>query len=196
MRRAVIVLLSITAALAADKKAAFKVEAASAYPGAKTQEKITIAAKPYNTDELAATAFGKVKPHEKGILPVLVVIQNDSGKALRLDLKTEFVTADMEHLDALTPTEVMRWQGVQRRPDQRRPIPLPIPTGKKKGPLNTPEIEGRAFAVKLIPPGESAHGFVYFQADDLRGSLLYLSGIHDAASGQAFFYFEIPLDAK
>src|SRR6188768_2144561 len=97
MRRAVIVLLSITAAaLAADNKASSVLPAAS-YPGHKTQEKITVAAKPYNTDELAKLEFGKVKPHQYGIMPVLVVIQNDTGKALKLNLKAEFVSAAGGH---------------------------------------------------------------------------------------------------
>lgn len=196
MRRAVIVLLSITAAaLAADNK--FSVDVASSYPGHQTQEKITIAAKPYNTDELAKTAFGKVKPHERGILPVLVVIQNDTGKTLSLNLKAEFVAADGEHAEAMPPDDVVRFQGVQKRPDMKPPIaPIPLPRGKKKGPLNTPEIEGRAFVVKLIPPGEKANGFFYFQASDINGASLYLTGINDAASNQPYFYFEIPLDAK
>jgi hypothetical protein len=137
-----------------------------------------------------------VKPHEKGILPVLVVVQNDTGRPLRLDLKTEFVTPEGEHVTALTPDDVMRWQDGMKRPDQRMKVPIPLPRGNKKGPLNTPEIEGRAFNVKFIPPGESAHGFVYFDVTDVKGSLLYLSGIHDASTGKAFFYYELPLDAK
>lgn len=196
MTRTVIVLLSIAAVgLAADNKK-FSVQPAASYPGHVTQEKITIAAKPYNTDELAKTAFGKVKPHERGILPVLVVIQNNTGKALRLDLQAEFVTADGRHAEAMPPDDVVRFDGVQKRPDMKPPTaPIPLPR-KKKGPLNTPEIEGRAFAVKLLPPGESANGFVYFQASDLKGALLYLTGINDAATNQEYFYFEIPLDAK
>jgi hypothetical protein len=198
MRLAVVVLLSITALQAADKKATFSPRPADSYPGHVTADKLTIAAVPYNTAELAATAFGKVKPHERGITPVLVVIKNDTGKALRLDLRTEFVTADREHLEAMPPFDVTRYQGVQRRPDSRSPIPkIPgINNGAKKGPLNTPEIEGRAFSVKLLPPGESAHGFVYFEVGDVKGAQLYVTGIKDAATGQAYFYYEVPLDAR
>ena len=196
MRRAVIVLLSITAAaLAADNKASSVLPAAS-YPGHKTQEKITVAAKPYNTDELAKLEFGKVKPHQYGIMPVLVVIQNDTGKALKLNLKAEFVSAAGGHGDAIPPDDVIRWQGVQKRPDITKPTaPIPLPRNKK-GPLSTPEIMGRAFSVKLLPPGASANGFFYFQASDVQGATIYLSGINDAATNQAYFYFEVPLDAK
>lgn len=197
MRRLAVIVLSIASAFAVDKKPLFSVEPAAAYPGHATQEKITVGVKPFNTDALAATAFGKVKPHSRGILPVLVVIQNDTGKALRLDLKAEFVTADMVHLDAMTPDDVIRFEGIQRRPGMRPPTaPIPVPRKNKKGPLNTPEIEGRAFNVKLLPPGESASGFVYFEASDLAGSHLYLTGFKDAASNQSYFYFELPLDKK
>jgi hypothetical protein len=197
MRRVLIVLLSIATVFAVDKKPGFAPAPASSYPGHQTQEKITIAAKPYNTDELAATAFGKVKPHARGILPVLVVIQNDTGKGLALDIKAEFVTASGEHLEAMTPDDVVRFQGIQRRPGTKSAVPrIPGLNRAPKGPLNTPEIEGRALLARLLPPGESINGFVYFQADELKGAKLYLNGIKDAASNQPFFYFELPLDAR
>ena len=196
MRRVAIVLLSIASvALAVDKdKGRFSVQPAASYPGHETHEKITIAAIPYNTKELVEVAFGKVKPYEHGIMPVLIVIQNDTGKALRLDLKAQYVFSDGEHVEAMPPDDVVRYQGIQKRPGMPTPspIPIPLPRGNKKGPLNTPEIEGRAWEVRLIPPGESAHGFFYFQADTTRGAQIYLTGIKDAASGQPYFYFEIP----
>jgi len=205
MRRVAIALLSIAMALplnkafAVDKdKGRFGPQAADTYPGHQTHEKITIAAVPYNTKELAESAFGKVKPYERGILPVLVVIQNGTGKALRLDLVAQYVASDGAHADAMPPDDVVRFQGIQKRPGMPtpNPLPIPLPRGNKKGPLNTPEIEGRAWEVRLLPPGESANGFFYFQAEAVRGAQIYLTGIKDAASGQPYFYFELPLDAK
>lgn len=197
MRRVLIVLLSITALWAVDKKPGFAPAPAASYPGHVTQDKITIAAKPYNTAELAATAFGKVRPHEKGILPVLVVIQNDTGKGLRLDLKAEFLTASGEHLEAMPPDDVVRFEAIQRRPGTKSRVQtLPGVRSKIKGPLNTPEIEGKAFLAKLLPPGEAVNGFFYFEADELKGAQLYLTGIKDAATNQAYFYFELPLDKR
>ncbi|MEP7352048.1 MAG: hypothetical protein ABI824_02330 [Acidobacteriota bacterium] len=199
MRRiALIVLLSITTVSAADKdKARFAPQPAASYPGHQTTEKITIAAVPYNTDALAATVFDKAKPHQLGILPVLLIIQNDTGKAIRVDLKTEFVTSAGDHLEPMSPESVRYFQGVQSRPDMPGPQRIPIPLKKaKKGPLNTPEIDGRAWAVKLIPPGESANGFVYFRVTSVDSAQLYLTGLSDAATRKPYFYFEIPLDAK
>jgi hypothetical protein len=198
-RVALIVLLSITAAKAVDKdKGRFVPGPASSHPGFQTQEGITIAAVPYITAEQAATAFAKLNPYEHGILPVLVIIENGSGKALRLDLKVQFVDPDNRHLDAFPADDVIYYQGVKKPPHigPATSLPIPLPRSKKKGPLNTPEIVNRALSVKLIPKGETAYGFFYFEAEYRPGSKLYLNGLSDAASGKEFFYFDLPLEKQ
>lgn len=198
-RVALIVLLSITAAWAVDKdKGRFAPGPASSYPGHQTQEGITIAAIPYTTAEQAASAFGKVNPYERGILPVLVILENGSGKPLRLDLKVQFVDPDNHHLDAFPPEDVITYQAIKRVPKIEPPsrFPVPVKKGPKKGPLNTPEITNRAFSVKLMPSGEKAYGFFYFEANYLPGSKLYVDGLSDASSGKEYFYFDLPLVAK
>jgi hypothetical protein len=197
MRRvAIIVLLSITAAAAADKdKSRFVPAPASSYPAHQTLDKITIAAVPYTSEEQVTAAFGKVNPNKYGILPVLVVIQNDTGKALALNLKIEYVDQQRHHLEPMPPADVVLYDGATKAswkvPGQN---PLPIPRRAKKGPLNTWEIEGRAFSARLVPPGESVHGFFYFEVANRPGSLLFLDGIKDAASGKDYLYFEVPFE--
>src|SRR5258708_39574058 len=116
MRVAVMVLLSI-AAWAGDKdKPVFKPGPASSYPGFQSLDKITLAAVPFITEEQAQPAFGKVNPYAHGILPVLVVLENGTGKALRLDLQVEIVLPDREHLGAIPPGAVPRLNGGQRPP--------------------------------------------------------------------------------
>lgn len=168
---------------------------ASSYPGHQTLDKITIAAIPYVTDAQAASAFGKVKPHDHGILPVLVVVENGTGKAMRVNLQAEFVDLSNRHIEAMPAGDVMLFNGVRKPPTipGTQTTPIPLPRRQKKGPLYTQEIEGRAWAVKLIPVRESAHGFVYFHTSYKEGSKLYLTGFSDAASGQDYFYFEIPI---
>jgi hypothetical protein len=182
---------------AADKdNGKFKPGPASSYPGKQTLDKITIAAVPYITSDQAASAFGKVNPYQRGILPVLVVVQNDTGKALRLDLEAQFVDLSNRHIDAMPAGDVVLFDGVKKAPGipGTGPNPLPFPRGPKKGPLNTWEIEGRAFNTHLIPAGESAHGFFYFQTSYKEGSKLYLTGLKDAATGKDYFYFEVPVE--
>ena len=197
MRRvAVIVLLSITAVTAADKdKPRFAPGPAASYPSHQTLDKITIAAVPYLTDAETSTAFGKLNPNKYGVLPVLVILENGTGKALRLDLRAEFVTADGKHVIALSPDDVQHLNGGAKAPriGGGPRLPVPLPRREKKGPLNVEEIDGRSFGAKMLPVGERASGFFYFNADHEPGSRLYLTGIRDAASGQDYFYYELPL---
>ena len=199
------VLLSIAALLpidkveAVDKDTKFKPGPASSYKGAQTLEKITIAAVPYHTADLTKTAFGKVNPNTHGILPVLLVIDNGTGKAIRAsDIVVEFVDLSNRHIESMAASDVVLFDGVQKVPKipGTGPSPIPLPKRNKNGPLKTWEIEGRAFAAKLIPPGESASGFVYFQTSYRDGSKLYLSGLEDAATGQEFFYSEVPIEKQ
>ena len=198
-RVALIVLLSIPAAMAADKdKGRFVPGAAASYAGHQTQEGITIAAVPYTTEEQAKSAFGKVNPYQHGILPVLVIIENGSGSALRLNMKVQFVDSENHHLDAYPPDDLIYYQGVKKPPHigPATSLPIPLPRRQKKGPLNTPEITNRALSVKLIPNGEKAYGFFYFEAEHQPGSLLYVNGLSNAATGKEYFYFDLPLEKK
>jgi len=184
--------------MAVDKdKGRFVPGSAASYSSHQTQEGITIAAIPYITAEQAATAFAKVNPYEHGILPVLVVIANGSGKPLRLALKVQFVDPENRHLDAIPAEDVIYYQGVKKPPRiGPNPLPIPLPRSQKKGPLNTPEIINRALSVKLVPPNESVYGFFYFEAQYSPGSKLYLNGLSDASSGKEFFYFDLPLEKQ
>src|SRR5882724_11658079 len=95
-----IVLLSITAWAADDKdKEHFVPGAASSYRGSQTNEKITIAAVPFLTEEQMRSAFGKVNPSKYGVLPVLVILENGTGKALRLSLSADYIGPDGKHVD-------------------------------------------------------------------------------------------------
>ena len=200
MRRVtVIVLLSIATVAAADKdKNHFAPGPATSYAAHQTLDKITIAAVPFITDAETSTAFGKLNPNRHGILPVLVILENGTGKALRLDLDAQFVTAGGKHLDAIAPDDVQRFGAVTKAPriGGSNPFPVPLPTRVKKGPLNIWEIEGRAFFAKLLPVAERVFGFFYFQAEHEPGSRLYLTGIRDASTGQDYFYYELPLEKQ
>jgi hypothetical protein len=148
---------------------------------------------PYNTPDKEKTAFGKLDLYQYGVLPVLVVIQNDGNEAIRVEnLKVEYVGPSRNHVEATPASDVRFLQGPNRPPVV--PNPGPLPQRVKKSPLNVWEVEGRAFAAKMLPPGNSGSGFFYFQTGLQRGSSLYLSGLTEAATGKELFYFEIPLE--
>jgi hypothetical protein len=191
------VLLSIAVAYAIDKdKDRFAAGAASSYKGHQTLDKISIAAVPFVTDEETRKAFDKINPNKHGVLPVLLVIENNTGKALRLNLETSFVAANGQKIEATPAEDVIYVDGVKKVPKLYNPLPSPLPRRAKKGPLNIWQIPGRAFAAKLIPPGESASGFFYFQTEHEAGSKLYLTGISDASTGKEYFYFDLPLERQ
>ncbi len=194
--------LSIAAALGMNKAAAadkdqpkFVIAPAASYAAHQTSEQVTIAAAVVETDEQARAPFGKLNPYKYGILPVLIVIQNDSNETLRLDtLKVDYVAPGGEHVESTAAGDIRYLHGA-RRPN---PVNGPMPTGaprisRHKNPLDAWEIEGRAFSAKMIPPGQSAGGFFYFQTGHRSAASAYINGIKQARAGKELFYFEIPL---
>ncbi len=180
---------------AADKEAPkLTVGPAASYAAHQTASQVTIGADVYVADEKARPVFGKHNPYGLGVLPVLVVIQNDGKKTIRVDqVRVEYVTPGGDKVEATPAQDVKFVQG----PD--RPQLITGPTGsakirKHKNPLDAWAIEGRAFAAKMIPPGQSASGFFYFQTGFQRRSRLYLTGLREADTGTELFYFEIPLE--
>jgi hypothetical protein len=204
MKRAfncLILLLCISALLPAgkdEKVTPFRPAPAASYQTRQTVAKVTIAAVPYESDAQTKDAFGKVNPNEYGVLPILVIVENNSAATLRLEgMKMEYQTRSGSGLRP-TPPEDVPYVVPPKKPSVSS-IPSPLPSlgrGKKKNPLADWQIEGRAFRAQMILPGESAFGFVYFQTRHQRGSTLYVSGIRDASTGKELFYFDVPLTAN
>ena len=186
--------MSIAAAFAADKETEkFEVKPVTSYKARQTNAKVTVAAQVFVSDEDARPAFGKNNPYKYGILPVLVIVQNDSDRAISLErIKVEYVTADRERIYS-TPARDVRFVNSGHQPNVTIGPTGPKLGKQKKNPLGAWEIEGRAFAARMLPPGQPASGFFYFQTGFLRSSTLYVSGLKDARSGEDLFYFEIPL---
>jgi hypothetical protein len=184
--------LSIAAAFAADKETAFRPGPVASYPHRQTNGKVTIAADPYISGEKIKAAFGKLDPYVHGVLPVLLVIQNDSDQTLRIKgMQAEYVGPRGDRIPA-TPAADVKYAQPPGRPTMV-PTPVGVITKGKKNPLDAWEIEGRALTAEMLPAGNSASGFVYFQSGLQRGSTVYLSGIVEAATGKELLYFEIPI---
>ena len=186
---------SISVAYAIDKdKAKFDPGAAQGFATKQTNNGVTIGAEAYETDALAHRAFGKVNPYMHGVLPVLIVVQTDSKNAVSLaNMRVEYMDAGRERVDATPPRDV---PFLGRAPQRPTMVPSPIPgiAKPKKNPLLIPEIETRAFAARMLPPGESAYGFFYFQTGHRHGAKLYITGLTDAPTSQELLFFEIPLE--
>jgi len=191
-RKSLILFLSIVSAWSADKdENKFAPGPASSYENAQRVAQVTLAAQAFETDEQTRPAFGKLNPTEHGVLPVLLLIQNDSGQTINLEgMRVEYIRPDRRRIEATPAQDVPYLYGPER--PQIRTTPLPR-LGRRKNPLAALEIESRAFAARMLPKGESAHGFFYFQTAHSHGSILYVTGIVEAGTGKELFYVEIPL---
>ena len=76
------------------------------------------------TDEQTQEAFGKVNPYRSGILPVLIVMQNDGPDAIRVDkLELTYTLPDNTRIQA-TPAQDLRYLRGAAKPQG-----LPGPAG-------------------------------------------------------------------
>jgi len=195
-------LVSITAVAGAnndkDDKTEFKVKPALAYPRHQTSEKVTIAAQAMETDDETREAFGKVNPSRYGVLPVLIVVQNDGPDAIRMDrVKFVYNLPDGSHVEA-TPAQDVKYLNGVRQPKAPNGLPTPIKIKRDpKNPLAEWEIEGRAFAAKMLPAGQAASGFVYFETTQRSAAAsVYISGLENPVTGKELYYFEIPMSGN
>jgi len=180
--------MSIAAAFAADNKT-FKAPAVADLAHKQTNEKLTIAVDPYVSGDKVKAAFGKLNPYEHGVLPVLVVIQNDTGKTIQLkNIRVEYVGPHGDRAVA-TPANEVKYVTPPKQPTQVGAITI-----HSKNPLDVWEIEGRAFQALMLPVGSTASGFFYFQTGIQQGATLYLSGLTEAGTNRELVYFEVPLN--
>ena len=101
--------MSIAAALAADKEQAFHAPAAGSMAHRQTVDQVTIGAETYVTGDKVRAAFGRLVPYDYGVLPVMVVIQNDSRETIRLDqMNAEYVGPHGNRVTA-TPWPIGIW---------------------------------------------------------------------------------------
>lgn len=176
-----------------------KTKPAAGYPAHDyhSKEKVTVALDPYDT---AAKANIFVVPyHDFDLLPVLLVVTNDTEQPLELsDMKAELETADGAKLSPAGEDDVYRRISHPHTSGAR--VPLPFPTKRVKGGVNTKEfteIENARFKAKAVEPLSSQAGFLFFDISDLKdplkGADFTLTGVRDS-SGNELMYFEVPLD--
>ncbi len=176
---------------ALDKDAPFRPGPVDSYEFKQKLDGVTIAAQAFDTAALTAQAFGKLNPNQYEVLPVLVVIQNNRAQAIRVDqMMIQYITPGIGKIDHTPYAELLGRVGPTK--PNLGPRPLPIPRRTKKNPFGAAEVEARAWAAKVIAPGETAHGFFYFQTRHATSSRLYLTGIFEPSSNKELYYYEIP----
>ncbi len=177
---------------------------ANTYPAhdAHTDEKVTIAADPFDAPEKASQVFS-LPYREKDYLPIYLVITNEGDQPVTFNtLDVKLVTGNRTKLQpADTEDLYRRFSRVKRRGDEpsRNPLPIPLPrkpdTGLPKG--GADEIMNAQFHAKAVLPHETQAGFVFFDVEGVRqpleGAHLYVSGLRDG-NGNELLFFDIPMD--
>jgi hypothetical protein len=155
-------------------------------------EKVTIAADPYDMPDKAAAVFN-LDYRDKGMLPVYLIITNDGDQPISLvDMKVQMVTANRTKISPANQDDLMRrFSRVKRRGDEPSKLPIPLP---KEG---RSEIEQAPFMAKAVEPHSTLAGFLFFDvsgiSQPLAGAHLYVLNVRNAA-GQDLMFFDIPME--
>jgi hypothetical protein len=163
-----------------------------------TDEKVAIAADPYDTPDKAK--IFSVNFHEHGFLPIFFVVTNDGSQPISIaNLQVTLTTANRDKLTPVSPDDIYR-RVTNPRTNTNAPLPFPIPQKKVKGTITQKErdeIESSRFAAQAVEPHNTQSGFLFFDVEDitapLAGARIYVSGVNDA-KGVELMYFELPLE--
>jgi hypothetical protein len=166
-----------------------------------SDEKVAIAADPYDTPDKAKTF--SVDFHEHGFLPIFFVITNDSGQPVSIaNMQVTLTTANRAKFTPIAPEDIFRrLSNPQANTNPGvNPLPIPIPRKKVKGTISKKEmeeIESSQFAARAVEPHTTQSGFLFFDVGDITapvaGAHVDVTGVNDA-KGSELMYFEIALE--
>ena len=164
------------------------------------EEKVAIAAEPYDTKE--KEAIFRVDYLGHGVMPVRLIVTNNGNHPISLrDARILFQTAGGDRIQAAEPEDVERLMTRKEREGGKIPLPGPLPSIKLKPKASNKEIEEDfdtfEYQALVVEPHTTRAGFLFYdvsQLDDpLKGAKLHLHELRDA-DGNQLFYFEIPFD--
>jgi len=165
-----------------------------------TQEKVTIAADPYDTEDKQQIFTVDFREHD--LLPVLLIVTNDSDNTVNLTgMKLDLITARRDKLTPLGMQDVVRRiQKAVKRPDSPRVSPIPLPRRKPKAGVSQDtmdELDAAMFHAMAVEPHTTRAGFVFFDyegiSNPLAGATLTINGL-TTSDGKELFFFEIPME--
>ena len=163
-------------------------------------EKVAIAAEPYDTKE--KESIFRVDYLSHGVMPVRLIVTNNGNRPISLrDARILFLTAAGDKIQAAEPEDVERLMTRKEREGGKIPMPGPIPAIKLHPKASNKEIEQDfdtfEYGALVVEPHTTRAGFLFYDVSDLahplQGAKLHLHKLRDA-EGNELFYFEIPFD--
>ena len=164
------------------------------------EEKVAVAAEPYDTKE--KEALFKVDYLSHGVMPIRLIVTNNGDRPISLrDARILFMTAAGDKIQAAEPEDVERLMTQKERQGSKIPMPGPIPSIKLKPKASNKEIEADfdtfEYQALVVEPHTTRAGFLFYDVSQLdhplKGAKLHLHKLRDA-DGKELFYFEIPFD--
>jgi len=165
-----------------------------------TDEKLAIAAEPYDTKDKMSLFRVDYIAHQ--VLPVRLIVTNNGNRPISLrDARIIFVTSQGDRIQAADPEDVERLMTLKEKQGKKIPLPGPLPPIHSKPKASDKTIEQDfdtfEFQALVVEPHTTRAGFLFYDVSGidhpLQGALLNLHEIKDA-DGKEFFYFEIPFD--
>jgi hypothetical protein len=163
-------------------------------------EKVAIAAEPYDTRE--KEAIFRIDYLRHGVMPVRLIVANNGDRPISLrDARILFLTAAGDRIQAAEPEDVERLLNDKERRGQSIPMPGPIPSIKLKPKASDRDVEADfdnfEYGALVVEPHTTRAGFLFYDVSGLnhplQGAKLHLHKLRDA-DGNELFYFEIPFD--
>jgi len=163
-------------------------------------EKVAIAAEPYDTKEKASLFRVDYLAH--GVLPVRLIVTNNGSRPINLgQARILFQTAAGDRIQAAEPEDVERLMNRKEREGAKIPLPGPIPSIhlKPKGSIKeiAADFDQFEYGAIVVQPHTTRAGFLFYDVSDLdhplKGAKLHLHKLRDA-DGNELFFFEIPFD--
>lgn len=165
---------------------------------------------PYTDPARAKEKFGKASPLGAGILPLEVIMQNDTEQPIRvkldsIQLEVRLANGSRQDIDWLSAEEaallIVHPNGNPSPPGQRRlPVPLGIPIGDKKAEKIAAALRPFTLDADIVPPMGKIQGFLYFNLGrDMEvapKSSLYVPDLVVVPSNKVMIFFDVPLSPE
>jgi hypothetical protein len=159
------------------------------------QEHVSVAAEPFERK----VDFFRLDYQANDLLPVRVVVTNESDRAISLDeARIQFITAKNERIPAALTEEVERRMDKVKNPmgGYHSPIPLPrkTPVDKKV----EADMRQFGFSTTLVEPHTTQAGFLWYDVSGMERpatvrAQIYVKMVRDA-DGKDLFPFEVEFD--
>lgn len=189
-------------AFAGYKSVKVKVEPANSYSFHQKQGSITIAADPYETKEKIKTAFDLKELEQMGIVPVHIIISNDSEDLIVISGQDiNLLDSNNRSFEPLPVDEVVRAivykEGPRPSPGPSR-LPFPRGSGRRGDAFEIEtDLTNKSLRDLRVAPTANAGAFVFFRLPNnqmrLSGYKVYIPEIRNLKTRQSLLFFEIDL---